>query len=157
MKNCESRLKEAALAQVQRERKFWRSCFSIEYLNLNKKNPDYYTDAKGRTCLWHCILSMPEMISPNLTASWEKGLTGVADGSISEGDYMKKLEAFVVAGGTACKRRRLSQNWILFYRSVQPHRKGKTRKANHEKEENDEGVKWKWKGTFKMRVKAKCV
>ena len=40
-------------------------------------------------------LSMKPMLNPALTASWEKGLTGVADGSISEDEYLSKLNDFV--------------------------------------------------------------
>ena len=35
------------------------------------------------------------MLSPKLTASWEKGLTGVSEGGISESEYMGKLTDFV--------------------------------------------------------------
>ena len=39
--------------------------------------------------------SMKPMLNPALTASWEKGLTGVAEGEISENEYMTKLDDFV--------------------------------------------------------------
>ncbi|EKC81293.1 hypothetical protein LEA_00490, partial [human gut metagenome] len=71
---------------------------------------------------------MPEMISPNLTASWEKGLTGVADGSISEGDYMKKLEAFVQQVVQRAKGGDYRAKLNSFYRSVQPHHAGENKK-----------------------------
>ncbi len=35
------------------------------------------------------------MLDPALTASWEKGLTLVAEGSITEEEYMRKLDDFV--------------------------------------------------------------
>jgi DNA topoisomerase-3 len=38
---------------------------------------------------------MKPMLNPALTASWEKGLTGVAEGTISEKEYMDKLDDFV--------------------------------------------------------------
>lgn len=38
---------------------------------------------------------MKALLDPSLTASWEKGLTGVAEGSISEQEYMDKLKGFV--------------------------------------------------------------
>ena len=34
-------------------------------------------------------------MNPDLTASWEKGLTGVADGSIKENEYMVKLSSYI--------------------------------------------------------------
>ena len=43
--------------------------------------------------------SMKQLLNPELTASWEKGLTYVAEGSITSDEYMTKLENFV-AGRT---------------------------------------------------------
>ena len=39
--------------------------------------------------------SIRQLLNPELTASWEKGLTYVAEGSITEQEYMDKLEHFV--------------------------------------------------------------
>ena len=44
--------------------------------------------------------SIRQLLNPDLTASWEKGLTYVAEGSITSEEYMIKLENFV-AGRTA--------------------------------------------------------
>ena len=38
---------------------------------------------------------MKQLLNPELTASWEKGLTYVAEGSITSQEYMDKLEGFV--------------------------------------------------------------
>ena len=43
--------------------------------------------------------SIRQLLNPELTASWEKGLTYVAEGSITSEEYMEKLERFV-AGRT---------------------------------------------------------
>ena len=43
--------------------------------------------------------SIRQLLNPELTASWEKGLTYVAEGSITPDEYMEKLERFV-AGRT---------------------------------------------------------
>ena len=40
-------------------------------------------------------LSLAHLLSPELTASWEKGLTLVARGEITADEYMEKLEGFV--------------------------------------------------------------
>ena len=39
--------------------------------------------------------SIPSLLNPELTASWEKGLTYVADGEITADEYMVKLENFI--------------------------------------------------------------
>ena len=43
------------------------------------------------------------MLNPELTASWEKGLTYVAEGSITSEEYMQKLSGFVTRRTTAVK------------------------------------------------------
>ena len=105
-----------------------KKLFSIEYLNLNKKNQIITPTLKGELVYGIVFCSMPEMISPNLTASWEKGLTGVADGSISEGDYMKKLAAFVQQVVQRAKGGDYRAKLNSFYRSVQPHHAGENKK-----------------------------
>ena len=40
--------------------------------------------------------SIKALLDPKLTASWEKGLTGVAGGSISSEEYIHKLNDFVI-------------------------------------------------------------
>ena len=39
--------------------------------------------------------SIKALLNPSLTASWEKGLTLVADGKITSDEYMEKLTGFV--------------------------------------------------------------
>ena len=68
---------------------------NIQYLNLNKK-----TQIITPTLLGECIFevvgaSIFSLLNPKLTASWEMGLTQVADGSITSEEYMEKLETFI--------------------------------------------------------------
>lgn len=72
-----------------------KKLFHIGYLKLNKKTQIITPSMKGELVCGIVRYSMPAMLSPKLTASWEKGLTGVADGTISESEYLKKLSAFV--------------------------------------------------------------
>ena len=39
--------------------------------------------------------TIKSLLNPELTASWEKGLTGVAEGSIKEEEYMQKLSSYI--------------------------------------------------------------
>ena len=50
--------------------------------------------------------SISPLLRADLTASWEKGLTGVAEGSITNEEYMEKLEGFI----TRCTARVLQSN-----------------------------------------------
>ena len=72
-----------------------KKLFNIDYLNLNKKTQIITPTLKGELVCGIVRYSMPQMLSPKLTASWEKGLTGVAEGAISEEEYMQKLKGCV--------------------------------------------------------------
>lgn len=68
---------------------------NIGYLQLNKKTQIVTPTQKGELIYDVVLSSIRSLLNPELTASWEKGLTGVADGSISQEEYMQKLENFV--------------------------------------------------------------
>ena len=72
-----------------------KKLFNISYLNLNKKTQIITPTLKGELICGIVRYSIPSMLSPKLTASWEKGLGGVAEGEISEQEYMNKLTEFV--------------------------------------------------------------
>jgi len=67
----------------------------INYLNLNKKT-QIVTPAKLGEVVYEVVdASIRPMLNAELTASWEKGLTLVANGEIGEQEYMTKLETFI--------------------------------------------------------------
>lgn len=68
---------------------------NIEYLNLNKKTQILTPTLMGEMIYDVVDSSIRPLLNPTLTASWEKGLTMVADGSITSEEYMKKLDDFV--------------------------------------------------------------
>lgn len=105
---------------------------NIDYLNLNKKTQIITPTLKGELVCGIVRYSMPHMLSPNLTASWEKGLTGVAEGRISEEEYMQKLNGFVqqMVGSAKAGDNRAKLN--SFYRIAAPHYKKKTKKKRTE-------------------------
>ena len=72
-----------------------KKLFHISYLNLNKKTQIITPTLKGELVCGIVRYAIPAMLSPKLTASWEKGLTGVSEGGISEAEYMGKLTDFV--------------------------------------------------------------
>ena len=81
---------------------------NIRYLMLNKKTQVITPSFLGEMVYEVVFASMKQMLNPDLTASWEKGLTYVSEGSITSEEYMEKLENFVsartmaaVRGGTA--------------------------------------------------------
>lgn len=72
-----------------------KKLFSIDYLKLNKKTQIISPSLFGEMVYEAVFLSIKQLLNPELTASWEKGLTYVWEGSISSEEYMLKLENFV--------------------------------------------------------------
>ena len=79
---------------------------NIKYLNLNRKTQIYTPTLLGE--MVHDVVgnSIVQMLNPSLTASWEKGLTMVANGEIKEEEYMQKLSAFVSENTNKVKKLR---------------------------------------------------
>ena len=67
----------------------------IRYLDLNKKTQVITPPLLGEMIYEVVSSSIKPLLAPRLTASWEKGLNLVADGSISAEEYMHKLDDFV--------------------------------------------------------------
>lgn len=72
-----------------------KKLFNIKYLSLAKKTQVIMPTLLGEMVFDVCSVSMKQLLNPELTASWEKGLTYVAEGSITPEEYMEKLERFV--------------------------------------------------------------
>ena len=68
---------------------------NIKYLALNKKTQVITPTLLGEMIFDVVNCSIRQLLNPKLTASWEKGLNYVAEGSITEQEYMDKLEHFV--------------------------------------------------------------
>ena len=68
---------------------------NIQYLSLNKKTQIITPTLLGELIYEVVDASIRQLLNPELTASWEKGLTYVAEGTITPDEYMQKLETFV--------------------------------------------------------------
>ncbi|MGN0374298.1 MAG: DNA topoisomerase [Butyrivibrio sp.] len=67
-----------------------------EYIVLNNKTQIITPSQLGEMVYDVVDGSINRLLDPKLTASWEKGLTGVAAGTISTDEYLTKLESFIV-------------------------------------------------------------
>lgn len=67
----------------------------IKYLALNKKTQIITPTLQGEMIFDVVDHSIKSLLNPELTASWEKGLTYVAEGSITPDEYMMKLDRFI--------------------------------------------------------------
>lgn len=77
-----------------------KKLFNIKYLSLNTKTQVITPTLLGELIYDVVNASIKQLLNPELTASWEKGLTYVSEGSITSEEYMQKLENFV-AGRTS--------------------------------------------------------
>ena len=68
---------------------------NIKYLDLNKKTQAITPTLFGELVYEVVKASVSQLLNPELTASWEKGLTYVANGEITPKEYMDKLEGFI--------------------------------------------------------------
>lgn len=68
---------------------------NIKYIALNKKTQMITPTLLGENIFDVVNVSIRSLLNPELTASWEKGLTYVANGEITSEEYMGKLEHFI--------------------------------------------------------------
>ena len=73
----------------------YKKLINIEYIAVNKKTQVLTPTQMGEMIYDVVEASIKPLLEPKLTASWEKGLTMVADGSITSDEYMGKLTDFV--------------------------------------------------------------
>ena len=67
----------------------------IKYIAINSKTQIITPTQKGE-CIYDIVkMSMPDMLNPKLTASWEKGLDMVAKKEIKADVFMEKLEGYI--------------------------------------------------------------
>ncbi len=93
-----------------------KKLLTIEYLSLNKKTQIITPTLMGEMIYDVVADSIRPLLNPALTASWEKGLTGVAEGTITPEEYMGKLRDFVTRRTNAVKA---LNNQPVLYRQFQ--------------------------------------
>ncbi len=67
----------------------------IGYLNLNKKTQVLTPERLGEMIFEVVSMTVPALLNPKMTASWEKGLDGITRGTVIMDDYRDKLEDFI--------------------------------------------------------------
>lgn len=67
----------------------------IKYIEINNKTQIITPTQKGEAIFDVVNSSMPDMLNPKLTASWEKGLSMVAKKEIKTNEFMQKLEKYI--------------------------------------------------------------
>lgn len=67
----------------------------VGYLNLNRKSQVLTPTILGEMIFETVSMTVPELLNPKMTASWEKGLDGITRGTVDMGEYRAKLEDFI--------------------------------------------------------------
>ena len=97
-----------------------------KYIALNKKTQVLTPTHLGEMIFDVVNNSIRSLLNPELTASWEKGLTYVAEGTITSEEYMEKLEGFikrrtdaVLGSNSSYALRKLCDESAVFYKKQQ--------------------------------------
>jgi DNA topoisomerase len=90
-----SQIKGSGIGTSATRAEILKKLFNIKYLNLNKKTQIITPSIFGEMVYEAVNASIKQLLNPELTASWEKGLTYVSEGSITSDEYMVKLDNFI--------------------------------------------------------------
>ena len=90
-----SQIKGSGIGTSATRAEILKKLVNIEYIKLNKKTQIYTPTFTGEAVFEVLMASIKSMLNPELTASWELGLSQVSEGTITEEKYMEKLEGFV--------------------------------------------------------------
>ena len=92
-----SQIKGSGIGTSATRGEILKKLFHNKYLALNKKTQIVTPTLQGEMIYDVVDHSIRSLLNPELTASWEKGLTYVADGEITSEEYMKKLDQFIIS------------------------------------------------------------
>ena len=90
-----SQIKGSGIGTSATRAEILKKLVHIKYLSLNKKTQIITPALLGEMVFDVVEHSIRSLLNPELTASWEKGLTYVAEGQITPDEYMMKLEKFI--------------------------------------------------------------
>ena len=102
-----------------------KKLFNNKYLALNKKTQIVTPTMQGEMIYDVVDHSIKSLLNPELTASWEKGLTYVADGDITPEEYMVKLDRFITDRTQGVKNLNNQSQLRACYDKVAPFYRGK--------------------------------
>ena len=91
-----SQIKSCGIGTSATRAEILKKLVTNKYILLNKKTQILSPSLKGEMIFDVVDHSIRQLLNPELTASWEKGLNYVAEGSITQDEYMEKLEGFIV-------------------------------------------------------------
>ncbi len=124
-----AQIKSSGIGTSATRAEILKKLITIGYISLNKKTQILTPTQMGE--MIYCVVkrSIPQLLKPKLTASWELGLTMVAEGEISSDEYMGKLDDFVSKHTNEVR----NKNWLSAltedYKVVAQYYKTKTKQG----------------------------
>ena len=106
---------------------------TIQYLSLAKKTQVITPTLTGELVFDTVDCSIRSLLNPELTASWEKGLTQVAEGQITEPEYMEKLRGYIERRTQAVLARSESERIRRSYEEIRGFYSSSTGTGNRKK------------------------
>ena len=92
-----AQIKSSGIGTSATRAEILKKLVNIKYLALNKKTQVITPTLQGEMIYDVVDHSIRSLLNPELTASWEKGLNYVAEGSITSDEYMRKLDHFITS------------------------------------------------------------
>ena len=92
-----SQIKGSGIGTSATRAEILKKLINNKYLSLNKKTQIITPTLLGEMIYDVVNASIRSLLNPELTASWEKGLNYVAEGSITPEEYMQKLSNFIIS------------------------------------------------------------
>lgn len=89
-----------------------------EYIKLNKKTQIITPSMLGEMIFDIVSNSIKSLLNPELTASWELGLTRVAEGTVTSEEYMQKLNGFVAKRVDNVKKLNNQSQMRIYYDNI---------------------------------------
>lgn len=102
-----------------------KKLISNQYIALNKKTQIVTPTLTGEMIVNVVSASIGSLLNPTLTASWEKGLTYVAEGNVTEDEYLEKLNRFVTEKTNIVKQNNFQYQLRKSFDQIAPYYKKK--------------------------------
>ena len=135
-----SQIKGSGIGTSATRAEILKKLVANEYLSLNKKTQILTPTQVGEMIYEAVGHSIRPLLNPELTASWEKGLTLVSNGEITPEEYMEKLNTFVRKRTLFVKQVNQSDMLKRYQYIAQFYQKGNDSKAQKEQQKQEKNL-----------------
>lgn len=102
-------IKSSGIGTVATRAETIKKLISLEYIALNKKTQVLTPTTLGNIVYEILDMTIPAILNPKMTASWEKGLEQIVNGDVLPDTYRQKLESYVRKEALAIKDNDLTE------------------------------------------------